>query len=75
MSGFPAFGLCLTMLVWLWYEHVRFFRRYGLQDGITIVIQRRPAVRRPVLRVPAEVPVQPVVIHAGSGWVAAIPPK
>jgi hypothetical protein len=38
MSGFPAFGLCLAMLVWLWYEHVRFFRRYGLQDGITIVI-------------------------------------
>jgi hypothetical protein len=26
------------MLVWLWYEHVRFFRRYGLQDGFTIVI-------------------------------------
>jgi uncharacterized membrane protein len=38
MSGFLAFAASMAMLVWLWYEHYRFFRKYALQDGITIVL-------------------------------------
>lgn len=38
MRGFLAFGICFTFLVWIWYEHYVFFRRYGLQDGLTIVL-------------------------------------
>lgn len=38
MRGFLAFGICFTFLVWIWYEHYIFFRRYGLQDGFTIVL-------------------------------------
>ena len=38
MRGFIAFGICFTMLVWLWYEHYLFFRRYGLRDGKNVVI-------------------------------------
>ena len=38
MSGFLSFACCFALLFWIWYEHNTFFRRYGLQDGITVVI-------------------------------------
>jgi hypothetical protein len=38
MSGFLAFAACFTILIWLWFEHYRFFRKYGLTDGLTIVL-------------------------------------
>jgi uncharacterized membrane protein len=38
MSGFLSFACCFSLLLWLWYEHNGFFRRYGLQDGVTVII-------------------------------------
>ncbi len=38
MRGFPSFACCFALLVWIWYEHNAFFRRYGLQDGLTVLI-------------------------------------
>lgn len=38
MSGFPAFACCFAVLLWIWYEHNLFFRRYGLQDPYTVVL-------------------------------------
>ena len=38
MGGFPSFACCFALLLWLWWEHNTFFRRYGLQDGITVVL-------------------------------------
>ncbi|MGN6182036.1 MAG: TMEM175 family protein [Thermoanaerobaculia bacterium] len=38
MRGFVGFAICFAMLTWVWHEHHRFFRRYGLQDEITIVL-------------------------------------
>ncbi|MBI1807639.1 MAG: DUF1211 domain-containing protein [Ignavibacteria bacterium] len=38
MSGFIAFALCFSWLIWIWYSHYVFFRRYGLQDRYTIVL-------------------------------------
>ena len=38
MLGFPAFAFCFVILVWIWYEHNIFFRRYGLQDPYTVVL-------------------------------------
>ena len=38
MGGFLSFACCFTLLVWIWHEHNRFFRRYGLQDGYTVVL-------------------------------------
>ena len=38
MKGFAAFAICFALLVVLWYEHYSFFRRYGLDDKYTIVI-------------------------------------
>jgi uncharacterized membrane protein len=32
MHGFLAFGVCFALLVNIWYEHRRFFRRYALED-------------------------------------------
>lgn len=32
MKGFPAFAICFAILVQVWYQHSKFFRRYGLQD-------------------------------------------
>ncbi|HMC81666.1 MAG TPA: TMEM175 family protein [Candidatus Polarisedimenticolia bacterium] len=38
MRGFPAFGLCFALLILIWHEHYRFFRRYGLSDTYTITL-------------------------------------
>ena len=38
MRGFMAFAVCFAILSWIWYEHYIFFRRYGLQDALTIVL-------------------------------------
>jgi uncharacterized membrane protein len=37
VGGFLPFAACFALLVWMWYEHNLFFRRYGLQDGFVIV--------------------------------------
>lgn len=38
MRGFIAFTLSFALLIWVWYNHYIFFRRYGLQDTYTIVL-------------------------------------
>jgi hypothetical protein len=38
MRGFPAFACCFAVLVGIWYEHNLFFRRYGLQDPYTVLL-------------------------------------
>jgi len=38
MRGFPSFACCFALLVWIWYEHNLFFRRYGLQDSWTVFV-------------------------------------
>ena len=37
MKGFGSFACCFALLVWIWYEHNVFFRRYGLQDPLTVL--------------------------------------
>jgi hypothetical protein len=38
MREFPAFAICFAILISLWHDHYRFFRRYGLQDSRTICL-------------------------------------
>ncbi|HEV2799055.1 MAG TPA: TMEM175 family protein [Pyrinomonadaceae bacterium] len=38
MRGFAAFAVCFAMLVLVWYQQYRFFRRYGLNDVLTFVL-------------------------------------
>jgi uncharacterized membrane protein len=38
MSGFGAFAISFALLFLVWYNQHKFFRRYGLQDSITIVL-------------------------------------
>jgi uncharacterized membrane protein len=38
LRGFIPFAICFLMLTLLWYSHFKFFRRYGLHDNGTIVI-------------------------------------
>jgi uncharacterized membrane protein len=38
MKGFPAFAICFAMLTQVWYEHSVFFRRYGLQDTYSVLV-------------------------------------
>jgi hypothetical protein len=38
LRGLVAFGLAFVVLLQIWYAHNRFFRRYGLQDPATIVL-------------------------------------
>jgi uncharacterized membrane protein len=38
MRGFGAFAISFVMLFLVWYNQYRFFRRYGLQDAITVAL-------------------------------------
>src|ERR1700761_7715965 len=38
MQGFVSFGICFALLVNVWYQHTRFFRRYGLQDPLAVAL-------------------------------------
>ena len=38
MGGFLSFACCFALLLWIWHEHNTFFRRYGLQDGVTVLL-------------------------------------
>ena len=38
MQGFGAFAICFVLLFIVWYNQYKFFRRYGLQDTITVVL-------------------------------------
>lgn len=38
MRGFGAFAICFTLLFVVWFNQYKFFRRYGLQDNLTVVI-------------------------------------
>ncbi|HET7437209.1 MAG TPA: TMEM175 family protein [Thermoanaerobaculia bacterium] len=38
MRGFLGFAICFAVLMWVWHAHYLFFRRYGLTDGYTIVL-------------------------------------
>jgi hypothetical protein len=38
MAGFIPFGASFALLVWIWYEHNVFFRKYGLQDAWTATL-------------------------------------
>jgi uncharacterized membrane protein len=38
MNGFGAFAISFGLLFLVWYNQHKFFRRYGLQDTVTIVL-------------------------------------
>ena len=38
MRGFVAFGICFALLALAWFNHYRFFRRYGLQDSWSVFL-------------------------------------
>ncbi|HKS05797.1 MAG TPA: TMEM175 family protein [Gemmatimonadaceae bacterium] len=37
LRGFIPFAACFALLIWIWSIHNGFFRRYGMQDAITVV--------------------------------------
>jgi hypothetical protein len=38
LYGFPAFAVCFTLLMGMWYKHYLYFRRYNLEDFPTILL-------------------------------------
>jgi uncharacterized membrane protein len=38
MRGFGAFAICFALLIVVWFNQYKFFRRYGLQDTTTILL-------------------------------------
>jgi len=36
MQGFFAFAICFALLLSVWYDHYKYFRRYGLRDSPTV---------------------------------------
>lgn len=38
MQGFFGFAVCFAALISIWYAHYIYFRRFGFEDGPTIVI-------------------------------------
>ena len=38
LIGFPAFAVTFAVVCWVWYEHYLLFRRYDLEDGLTVFL-------------------------------------
>jgi beta-lactamase class A len=38
MRGFVPFACTFALVTWIWYEHNKFFRRYGMEDPFTVFI-------------------------------------
>jgi len=38
MHGFGAFAICFALLFVVWFNQYKFFRRYGLQDTLTMLL-------------------------------------
>ena len=38
LVSFVAVGVCFALLLFVWYVHYLYFRRYGLEDGRTVVL-------------------------------------
>src|SRR5947207_10400484 len=38
MRGFGAFAISFALLFIVWYNQYKFFRRYGLQDNATVIL-------------------------------------
>jgi uncharacterized membrane protein len=38
LRGFLPFALTFALICWIWYLHYSFFRTYGLQDRLTIIL-------------------------------------
>jgi hypothetical protein len=35
---FPAFAICFLFMLWVWYEHFLYHRRFGFEDVATIAL-------------------------------------
>ena len=35
---FPAFALCFAFILWVWYDHFLYHRRYGFEDAATVAL-------------------------------------
>lgn len=46
---FPAFALCFAFLLWVWYQHFLFHRRYGFEDAATVALNGLLLPRAPAL--------------------------
>jgi beta-lactamase class A/uncharacterized membrane protein len=38
LRGFIPFACTFALVTWIWYEHNKFFRRYGMEDPFTVFI-------------------------------------
>ncbi len=38
MRGFLAFAICFVLLLFVWYDHYKFYRRFGLRDITTLAL-------------------------------------
>jgi uncharacterized membrane protein len=38
VDGFLPFGFCFVLFFFIWHQHYRFSRRYGLEDQVTILL-------------------------------------
>jgi uncharacterized membrane protein len=38
LISFPAFAVTFTVICWVWYEHYLLFRRYDLEDGLSVLL-------------------------------------
>jgi hypothetical protein len=38
IKGIPAFVVAVAQLIWIWHTHNSWSRRYGLEDGVTVLL-------------------------------------
>src|SRR3712207_3736373 len=41
MATFPAFAISFALLLLVWYQHYVYFRRYDIEDGLTMRSEER----------------------------------
>ncbi len=38
MAGIPVFAITFSMIAYIWYTQYRFYRRFGVEDAVTVVL-------------------------------------
>jgi hypothetical protein len=68
IKSIPAFAIAAAQLVWLWYEHSVWSKRFGLDDGMTVFLSGLLLVTVLVYIYPLRIMIEGMVAWFTSGY-------
>ena len=71
IKGIPAFVMAVVQLVWIWYTHNRWSRRYGLDDAWTAVLSAALLIVVLIYIYPMRIMAQGMFSWFTDGWLPA----